>query len=57
MLARTMPVPCTSSLSIFNIRELLEKSLEEDELGLTCSTLSNLAAGILFSRTPGCSLL
>ena len=56
-MARTMPVPCTSSLNIFNLRELLEKSLEECELGLTSSALTNLATGTLFSRTPGCSLL
>ena len=48
---RAAPVPVASSLSIFNLRELMEGSLEECELGLTSSALTNLATGTLLPRT------
>ena len=51
VLMRSAPVPCTSSLGIFNLKEILEKTTEECELGLTSSALNNLAAGTFLSRT------
>ena len=42
-------------LNIFNLRELLEKTLEESELGLTRKLDDILALGTLLSGTVPCS--
>lgn len=55
LLARCLPVPCLSVLNIFNLRDLLEKTLEESELGLSRKLDDILALGTLLSGTVPCS--
>jgi hypothetical protein len=37
LMARTLPLPCLSAINIFNIREMLENCLEEDNLAAACN--------------------
>ncbi len=46
MLARGLPLPALAGLSLFNLRELLEKSLEACET-TTCTAMDIIALGKL----------
>ena len=50
-------MPCLSALTLFNLREMLEKSLEEADLGTLSMNLGYLVQGNILEGTMVCSVI